>query len=108
MQEYEKMADPVPSAATDGLRPAHSARKDVIIITHEERKSQWERLLDYLIIHGSATSIEIQNKLYILNYKGRISDLRKKGYTIRTEQPCTVNGERKPYARYHLKGAPRL
>ena len=76
-------------------------------IPQEEHKSQWERLLDNLIIHGSLTSLEIMNGLHIMNYKGRICDLRKKGYTIATEEHCEVNGEKKPYARYHLKGFPK-
>ena len=75
----------------------------MIIITRDKKKSQWEQLLEYLIIHGSATSLEIQS-LYILNYKGRINDLRKRWYIIETEQPCTVDGVKKPYARYIFKG----
>ena len=76
-------------------------------IPQETRKSQWERLLDYLIVNGSATSLEIMNGLFIMNYKGRICDLRKKGYTIATEEHCEVDGEKKPYARYHLRGFPQ-
>lgn len=43
--------------------------------------------------------------MYIMNYKGRISDLRNKhGCIIETEPHCTVDGVRKPYARYIFKG----
>ena len=76
-------------------------------IPQEESKSQWERLLDHLIVNGSATSLEIINDLYIMNYKGRVCDLRKKGYTIFTEEHCEVDGVKQQYARYHLRGFPQ-
>ena len=41
-----------------------------------------------------------------MNYKGRIHDLRKLGYTIRTDYITRMNahGEKKTFARYTLKG----
>ena len=81
----------------------------MVIISRETGKRQVDRLLDYLIIHDSITGMESINKLHILNYKGRIHDLRKMGYTITTRMISSVNdsGEKKTYARYYLKGAPR-
>ena len=63
-------------------------------------------LLDYLIIHDSITGWECINKLGILNYKGRIYDLRKAGYTITRRWETRVNqaGQKKTYARYYLQG----
>lgn len=67
---------------------------------------QCEKLLNYMMIHGSVTGMESINKLGVLNYKGRIFDLRKLGYTIETKYETRINslGEEKTFARYILKG----
>lgn len=74
------------------------------IVTQREPMRQVDILLDYLREHGSATGLEIIG-LGILNYKGRISDLRKQGCYIvtRMETHTNRNGETKTYARYILK-----
>lgn len=65
-------------------------------------------LLDYLLIHESVTGMECINILGIMNYKGRIFDLRKMGYAIITkmEQGTKRDGTQCVYARYILRGVP--
>ena len=63
-------------------------------------------LLDYLQQHGSVTGLQALSELGIMNYKGRIHDLRKMGYAIRTDYITRMNahGEVKTFAQYTLKG----
>lgn len=70
-------------------------------------KKQVDILLDYLLVNGSVTGMECINILGIMNYKGRIFDLRKMGYTITTrmEQGTKRDGSPCVYARYILRGA---
>ncbi len=71
-------------------------------------KKQVDVLLDYLLVNGSVTGIECINILGIMNYKGRIFDLRKMGYAIITkmEQGTKRDGTQCVYARYILRGVP--
>jgi hypothetical protein len=71
-------------------------------------KRQVDILLDYLLIHESVTGMECINILGIMNYKGRIFDLRKMGYAISTkmEQGTKRDGTPCVYARYILRGVP--
>lgn len=71
-------------------------------------KRQVDILLDYLLIHESVTGMECINILGIMNYKGRIFDLRKMGYAIITkmEQGTKRDGTQCVYARYILRGVP--
>lgn len=70
-------------------------------------KKQVDILLDYLLVNGSVTGMECITILGIMNYKGRIFDLRKMGYTITTrmEQGTKRDGSPCVYARYILRGA---
>ena len=67
---------------------------------------QCEILLNHMQIHGSVTGME-SIRLGVMNYKGRINDLRKAGFAIETKMETRINsaGEKKTYARYILKGA---
>ena len=67
---------------------------------------QCQMLLDYLQQHGSVTGLQALSELGIMNYKGRIHDLRKLGYTIRTDYITRMNahGDVKTFAQYTLKG----
>ena len=67
---------------------------------------QCQMLLDYLQQHGSVTGLQALIELGIMNYKGRIHDLRKLGYTIRTDYITRMNahGDVKTFAQYTLKG----
>lgn len=64
---------------------------------------QCETMLNHLIVNGSITGMDAINK-GIMNYKGRIYDLRKDGYPIMTTMETRTNaaGERKTFAVYTL------
>lgn len=65
--------------------------------------NQCEQLLNYMKDHGSITGIESIN-LGVMNYKGRIFDLRKMGFDVKTKMEVVTNsqGEKKTFARYYL------
>lgn len=67
-------------------------------------KNQCEKLLNYMELHGSITGMESID-IGVMNYKGRINDLRKLGIHIDTKMETKVNsrGEKKTYARYYLR-----
>lgn len=67
--------------------------------------TQVDKLYEYLKKHGSITGMECMTELGILNYKGRIHDLRSLGVQIRSVRNQTPNkdGEVKPYRRYYLE-----
>ena len=67
--------------------------------------TQCEQMLDYMKKHGSITGMESIG-LGIMNYKGRINDLRNLGFVIDTkmEKHTNAQGETKSYARYILRG----
>lgn len=69
-------------------------------------KTQCEKLLDYMKEHGSVTGMESIMKLGVMNYKGRINDLRRLGVPIKTTMETVTNaqGETKTFARYSLEG----
>ena len=66
--------------------------------------NQCDKILEYMESHGSITGMESIN-LGVMNYKGRISDLRKLGVNVVTKMETSVNadGEKKTYARYYLE-----
>ena len=66
--------------------------------------SQVDDLYEYLKQHGSVTGMECMTELGILNYKGRIHDLRSLGVPIVAVRNQTPNkdGKVKPYRRYYL------
>ena len=47
-------------------------------------KQQWLILLEYLMSHDGITGLQCIEELGIMNYKGRIHDIRKHGYTVKT------------------------
>ena len=70
------------------------------------RKIQRERLLEYLMCHDGITGKQCIEKLGILNYKGRIHDLRKRGYTVKTTYIRVANrdGSYSDVAWYSMPG----
>lgn len=66
--------------------------------------NQCDLLLDYMMKHGSITGMESIG-LGVMNYKGRINDLRKLGIPIKTVMVTETkpSGEKKTYARYYLQ-----
>ena len=77
-----------------------------IIDSHPEKKKQLPKLMDALDERGSVTGMDCIN-MGIMNYKGRIADLRKLGVDIETVMVSDVNGEGEKirYARYYLRRA---
>lgn len=65
--------------------------------------TQCEMMLNHLQTHGSITGMEAY-EMGIMNYKGRINDLRKLGFQIKTEMVTRVNakGQKKTFAVYTL------
>lgn len=76
------------------------------MIPQENTASQWQDLLAYLEEHGSITGMDCIRELGILNYKGRICDLRKMGYIIETRWMKVLkrNGRTTKIAVYILRG----
>jgi hypothetical protein len=66
--------------------------------------SQRAQILSYLKLHGSATTLDIRNKLHILSPAPRIFELRKQGLIIATEKEVqpTPDGRSHSVARYVL------
>lgn len=68
--------------------------------------NQCEQLLDYIQKHGSITGLE-SIEIGVLNYKGRIHDLRKMGVPIERKMETRTNakGKKTTFARYYLGAA---
>jgi hypothetical protein len=67
--------------------------------------SQRAQILSYLKLHGSATTLDIRNKLHILSPAPRIFELRKQGLLIVTEKQAqpTPDGRSHSVAKYVLQ-----
>lgn len=65
----------------------------------KERDSQCKTILEYMKEGHSITQIEASDKFRITRLAARISDLRKRGYDIVSEQVGRGFGS---YVRYHL------
>ncbi len=62
--------------------------------------NQGKRIVAYIRACGSITALEALNAIGCLNLKGRINDLRRIGWGIRTTMITTTSGKR--VARYTL------
>ena len=65
----------------------------------KERDSQCKTILEYMKEGHSITQIEASDKFRITRLAARVSDLRKRGYDIVSEQVGRGFGS---YVRYHL------
>ena len=67
--------------------------------------TQEQRIIRHLRDYGSITSLEAINEYGILRLASRISDLRKKGYAIRSDRVAAKNryGEKISYAKYSME-----
>lgn len=65
----------------------------------KDRDSQCKTILSYLQEGNSITQIEASDKFRITRLAARVSDLRKRGYDIVSEQVGKGFGS---YVRYHL------
>lgn len=67
------------------------------------KESQCKQILGMIEKNGSVTGMDCF-EAGIMNYKGRVNDLRKMGFPIVTTMETRVNaqGERKTFARYSM------
>jgi hypothetical protein len=63
----------------------------------EHTEAQWKRILKYLQSGRSLTGYQILVKFDCMNYKGRIHDIRRHGYDVKTEMKEISNGKRIAY-----------
>lgn len=71
----------------------------------EQKKTQAQRVLDYIEQFGSITQMEALQDLGVMRLASRISDLKKKGHPIISETATVKNrfGEKCSIKRYRLK-----
>ena len=71
------------------------------------RPTQNERILDYIAENGSITQLEALTELGVMRLASRVSDLKRKGYNIVSENVTVKNryGEKCCIKKYSVKGA---
>lgn len=71
-----------------------------------EKKTQTEKVLDYMLEFGSITAFEAMKDLACMRLASRISDLKKQGYPIVSKVEAVKNryGENCYVKRYSLGG----
>ena len=72
------------------------------------KQKQCDRVLEYIKIHGSITSLEAIEQIGVARLASRICDLKKAGWNIEKKNETGVNrnGKKTRYARYSIaKGA---
>ena len=71
--------------------------------------TQSKRIIDYMYEHGGITQFEALNELGVMRLASRISELRRKGFDIRSKTVKVQNryGETCRVKRYSLKGDAR-
>lgn len=65
--------------------------------------TQRGKILEYCAVHGSITAREAFIHLNINSPRKAISDMRKKGYEVKTVE--MYNNGKKPYHRYYISKA---
>lgn len=70
-----------------------------------KKKTQCERILDYITDFGSITSLDAMKDLGCMRLASRIHDLKRQGYHFvkRTETAENRYGEKTSYTRYFLE-----
>ena len=72
------------------------------------KQKQCDRVLEYIKVHGSITSLEAIEQIGVARLASRICDLKKAGWNIEKKNETGVNRycEKTRYARYSIaKGA---
>jgi hypothetical protein len=69
-----------------------------------QKETQAQRVLDYIDEFGSITQLEALRDLGVMRLASRISDLKKQGYTIKSDRETVKNrfGENCNIKRYSL------
>jgi hypothetical protein len=67
--------------------------------------TQIERILSHLEEHGSITALEAINEYGIMRLASRISDLKRKGYNIKSKNVTVMNryGEKCSIKQYSIE-----
>lgn len=67
--------------------------------------TQNQRILDYIAETGSITQLEALSELGVMRLASRISDLKRKGYNIKSENITVMNryGEKCCVKRYSIE-----
>lgn len=75
-------------------------------MSEHSKPTQNQRILDYIKDFGSITQLEAIQDIGVMRLASRISDLKKKGYPIVSENVPVNNryGEKCYIKRYSLKG----
>lgn len=75
-------------------------------MTENRKPTQAQRVLDYIEQFGSITQYEAMKDLGIMRLASRVSELKKKGHSIRREMIKVKNrfGEENQVARYYMGG----
>lgn len=70
----------------------------------EMKKTQAQRVVEYIEEFGSITQLEAMRDLGVMRLASRISDLRKDGYIIRSKPELIINrfGEKCYIKRYSI------
>lgn len=73
----------------------------------EHKPTQSERILDYIIQHGSITPLEAMRDIGCMRLAARIADLKKQGHPIVSETVAVENryGEKCHVKSYRLEEA---
>lgn len=74
-------------------------------MTVRKKTTQAQRVLDYMMEHGSITQLEAMNEIGVMRLASRISDLRKIGWPIEGKTEAVKNryDETCHVKRYSLK-----
>ena len=70
------------------------------------KPTQNDRILDYIAENGSITQLEALTELGVMRLASRISDLKRKGYSIKSENITVKNryGEKCSIRSYSIGG----
>jgi hypothetical protein len=60
-------------------------------MSEHSKPTQNQRVIDYISTFGSITQLEALRDLGVMRLASRISDLKKKGYTITSEVEAVTN-----------------
>lgn len=71
-----------------------------------QKKTQCDRIIDYISEFGSISSAEAMSDLGCMRLASRICDLKRKGYKITAKNEKAKNryGETVSYSRYYMEG----
>lgn len=83
--------------------------KNITPLHNTSRDAQRARIVSYLLIHGSATTLELRRECNCLHPAGRVQELRELGWHIDTVPDHDHDDQGNPHriGRYVLKARPK-